>query len=295
MAHTHPPNNKEATNNLAVRLRHLAFFKKYNKTETKLLREFENAMFDQQLLKEIALHQLIHSQELCEQLPHRLNLSTDESITNTQKALSFHTKWRTVAGLGGSSVFETGMTLHHIYGIPYFPASSIKGLVRSFLISEYFGNEENPNIPELEKTKPLVNAEYRAYQDLNFCYLFGAPKEAEKIKFDEHSRKPSLNNRKKRIKLSDSTALAKLFANANKKFESHIGNIVFFDAFPLSKKGQRYQKNPKIKLDIMNPHYPDYYKDNEGRTPPADWQSPVPIFFLNVEDTSFQFLFGLRK
>jgi CRISPR-associated protein Cmr6 len=36
----------------------------------------------------------------------------------------------------------------------------------------------------------------------------------------------------------------------------------------------------------MNPHYPKYY--SEGQLP-ADWQNPVPIKFLTIEDTKFAF------
>ena len=46
-----------------------------------------------------------------------------------------------VVGLGGESVYETSITLHHIYGIPYIPASSIKGVVRSWIITEVFGEK----------------------------------------------------------------------------------------------------------------------------------------------------------
>ncbi|MCC7429833.1 type III-B CRISPR module RAMP protein Cmr6 [bacterium] len=39
--------------------------------------------------------------------------------------------YRLACGLGGSSVWsETGMTLHHVYGFPFIPGSSVKGLVR---------------------------------------------------------------------------------------------------------------------------------------------------------------------
>jgi CRISPR-associated protein Cmr6 len=56
------------------------------------------------------------------------------------------------------------------------------------------------------------------------------------------------------------------------------GKVIFFDAYPVGKI--------KLKIDIMNPHYPKYYSEGQ---PPADWQSPVPIKFLTVEDTKFQF------
>jgi CRISPR-associated protein Cmr6 len=32
----------------------------------------------------------------------------------------------------------------------------------------------------------------------------------------------------------------------------------------------------------MNPHYGDYYSDDKGKTPPADYLSPNPIKFLTV-------------
>ncbi|RKU12138.1 type III-B CRISPR module RAMP protein Cmr6 [Candidatus Poribacteria bacterium] len=41
-------------------------------------------------------------------------------------------------------------------------------------------------------------------------------------------------------------------------------------------------------IDIMNPHYPDYYS---GSKPPTDHQSPRPINFLTVEKTNFRFAF----
>jgi CRISPR-associated protein Cmr6 len=40
--------------------------------------------------------------------------------------------WRFVVGLGGASVLETGMTLHHLYGIPIIPGSALKGLARAY-------------------------------------------------------------------------------------------------------------------------------------------------------------------
>jgi CRISPR-associated protein Cmr6 len=56
------------------------------------------------------------------------------------------------------------------------------------------------------------------------------------------------------------------------------GKVIFFDAYPVGEI--------KLKVDIMNPHYPKYYSEGQ---PPADWQSPVPIKFLTVENTKFQF------
>ncbi|HAA83492.1 MAG: CRISPR-associated protein Cmr6 [Petrotoga sp.] len=61
------------------------------------------------------------------------------------------------------------------------------------------------------------------------------------------------------------------------------GEVIFFDAYPVDEI--------KLKLDIMNPHYPKYYS---GEQPPADWQTPVPIYFLTVEKTKFNFYLASR-
>jgi CRISPR-associated protein Cmr6 len=45
---------------------------------------------------------------------------------------SFKPDWRFVVGLGIDSVYETGITLHHIYGFPYVPASAIKGICNHY-------------------------------------------------------------------------------------------------------------------------------------------------------------------
>lgn len=56
------------------------------------------------------------------------------------------------------------------------------------------------------------------------------------------------------------------------------GKVIFADSYPASEIN--------LKIDIMNPHYPQYYS---GNTPPTDWQSPNPIKFLTIERTSFKF------
>jgi len=66
--------------------------------------------------------------------------------------------------------------------------------------------------------------------------------------------------------------------------KKRVGKVIFFDAYPV--------KEVKLKLDIMNVHYPGYYTGNE---PPGDWQSPNPIKFLTVEKTVFNFLIAGRE
>ncbi len=65
--------------------------------------------------------------------------------------------------------------------------------------------------------------------------------------------------------------------------QAQTGKIIFFDAYP--------DGHINLKMDIMNPHYPDYYSKG---SPPADWQSPTPIKFLTVEKTRFKFFLASR-
>ncbi len=46
---------------------------------------------------------------------------------------------RAAAGLGGASVIENGMTLHHTYGVPVIPGSSLKGTARAYAAANLDG------------------------------------------------------------------------------------------------------------------------------------------------------------
>ena len=52
-------------------------------------------------------------------------------------------KDKLAVGLGGYSVFENDITLHHIYGIPYIPGQAIKGNLRSYMIRKYCDCDES--------------------------------------------------------------------------------------------------------------------------------------------------------
>ncbi|RMF58778.1 MAG: type III-B CRISPR module RAMP protein Cmr6 [Calditrichaeota bacterium] len=156
------------------------------------------------------------------------------ALSNHCKVFECSTDWRLIIGLGGASVYETSMTLHHLYGIPYIPGSAIKGVTRSCYIIEKYGQREDP--------------EKEALNDPMFQKIFGHPK---------------LEN-----------------AEASKGF------VVFHDAFPTT--------SPQIVPDVMNPHYGPYYSDEEGKIPPADYHSPVPVTFLTVQNTTFRFWLSLQ-
>jgi CRISPR-associated protein Cmr6 len=178
---------------------------------------FKNVSFDKELIKTVSENHYSQISKL------KYNFDKLENISPN---------WRLIIGLGGASVYETSMTLHHIYGFPYIPASSVKGVLRSWILVNYFNGSEDKN------------AEEKAGKCENFQKIFGTQEAA--------------------------------------------GKITFFDAFPT--------KPPKIEVDVMTPHYGDYYTDNENkkRIAPTDTMSPNPIPFLTVADTPFQFLFGSK-
>jgi CRISPR-associated protein Cmr6 len=128
---------------------------------------------------------------------------------------------RLIIGLGGTSVIETGMTLHPLYGFPYLPGSGLKGLARAYA-----------EIAEVASIEELHD-------------IFGS----------EDKQAPAANNRQ--------------------------GRVFFMDGLPTT--------FPKLELDIMNPHYSEYY---QGHKPPADYLNPVPVTFLAVAQGQ-QFSFAI--
>jgi len=67
--------------------------------------------------------------------------------------------------------------------------------------------------------------------------------------------------------------------------QSQQGKVIFFDALPVT--------TPKLELDVINVHYPDYYGSGQ---PPTDWQDPNPVLFLAVgKATAFSFAVASRQ
>ena len=140
-----------------------------------------------------------------------------------------------ITGIGETHPHEVSMVFDHSMGIPYIPASGIKGIVR-------------------------------------FAHTLGllADIPPEKIQTDKDG-KEYFDDEK------DWTNIPQLFGTQNKR-----GAVFFLDAYP--------EKVPNLHIDIMNPHYGDYYGDDTNKTPPADYLNPIPIKFLTVaKDTVFVF------
>lgn len=71
---------------------------------------------------------------------------------------------------------------------------------------------------------------------------------------------------------ADSPVVRWAFGSAPGGDAHERGALVFLDALP--------EPGLRLAIDVMTPHHSAYYTGSE---PPADWQSPTPIFFLTVE------------
>src|SRR5437588_6769858 len=84
------------------------------------------------------------------------------NMTTAVGALHFSavTDWRMVVGLGGETVLETDLTLHHLYGIPYIPGSALKGLTRAYVTGEVFPSKDIEH--DNETVKQIFGSQDRA-------------------------------------------------------------------------------------------------------------------------------------
>lgn len=164
---------------------------------------------------------------------------------------------RLIVGLGDKNALEVGFTFHPLYGYPYIPGSSLKGLCRSWL--EIAENEFDGDVLEGDSLQSKIDLESRQ--------IFGSLKKNEKTIPDTY--KKELESKKESI--------------------SKLGDVMFFDAVPTEDSALG------LDIDIMNPHYSPYYTDPE-KSPPGDWYSPVPIKFLTVkEGATFAFFLASKS
>lgn len=155
----------------------------------------------------------------------------DDDHWYVEQDLVLETDWRFIAGLGYKGALEVGITLHHLYGFPYLPGPSVKGVARAWA--------ERVLLPDNKTTEREIHD------------VFGSPEKDE--------------------------TRAKDF---------RLGGVRFFDALPT--------QFPKLDVDVMTPHYGDYYENSQK--PPGDWYDPVPVPFLTVAPgTPFHFGLAARE
>jgi len=176
-----------------------------------------------------------------------------------QENFRLKTAYRLVIGAGYPSFIENGFMFHHVYGIPYIPGETLKGLARTvFILSVAEAVKEETKLSEIEE-ELSEEAEGISQQ---------IPKKISIILDDYTIENPVETFRK-------------IFGSKKRR-----GQVIFFDAYPVE-----FNPSEHFEADIMNSHYGDYYQSGKA---PADWLSPNPIHFLALkEGIDFEFNLGL--
>lgn len=163
-------------------------------------------------------------------------------------------------GLGISNVNEVGIALHHIYGIPYIPASSVKGVTRLYACY-YFISKWVDVVPEKPSREHIPDL----LVDLDNLVEGKETKHLKNIN-ENHDLTLLLNS------------FRRIFGTVGEK-----GSVIFMDSYP--------SLDFNVEIDIMNPHYSDYYTEAENDKEPGDWSNPKPILFPVIrEGTRFKFV-----
>lgn len=202
------------------------------------------------------------------------------------------TVWRLVIGLGGNPAFETGLQLHHLHGFPYLPGSAVRGLVRHVAEQELMDAEERCQWLERTPEAGEEAAVARFLDDAAQVWaLLGSLSVAQHRVEGEDLGWPTPRALLKRW-TGESQGLPEELKNLRTKAlrlqGDHTGGMItFYDAVP--GPGQE----GLLQLDLVNPHYPDYYR-NPATTPPSDDQDPIPVTFLAVKPGAvFDFAFSV--
>jgi CRISPR type III-B/RAMP module RAMP protein Cmr6 len=186
--------------------------------------------------------------------------------------------WRFVTGIGRNSPLEVGFTFDRVYGLPLLPGSSLKGLTRAYVLWSWADELDVPLL-RAEEVKARHEAHPRRLTPLEQLQeALTTPTGDEQVQ--------KLTALRADQAMPDGAALdtfaedefaarSVLFREVFGTTESQ-GGTVFFDAVPA---------NATLKIDVMTPHYPDYYKP-DGDAWPTDWQNPNPVPFLTVDKGS---------
>lgn len=73
---------------------------------------------------------------------------------------------RLLVGMGGAHARENGLTIHPVYGIPYIPGSSLKGITRHWAIEAFLAGNEQRLEERPDSLKPDEERAVRAILDI---------------------------------------------------------------------------------------------------------------------------------
>jgi len=111
----------------------------------------------------------------------------ERSLPELTAANNFRTEGRLIVGLGSENVLETGIRLHHTYGLPVIPGSALKGLAAHFCHEKWGRLSEAENATDESKQ---FRRETGAYHRL----LFGITEDSGYLVFHDAWLLPDSSN-----------------------------------------------------------------------------------------------------
>lgn len=187
-----------------------------------------------------------------------------------QESFKLKTAYRLVIGAGYPSFIENGFLFHHVYGIPYIPGETLKGLARSVFIlsvAEAMKGEFDPS-----KIEEVLSEEAEKEISEEAKGILQQIPDRINIILDNYTIENPVET------------FRKIFGSKKRR-----GQLIFFDAYPV-----KFNPSEHFEADIMNPHYGKYYQSQSEKDAPADWLSPTPIHFLALkEGIVLEFSLGL--
>lgn len=161
-----------------------------------------------------------------------------------------------VTGLGIDHPIENGFAFLSPYGIPYYPGSSVKGILRKAALE-------------------LIDERKGSWNIVHFWHLFGLDKDV--ISNEECASRCDSDDTRRYLQSiqqnSDVTEkdICKYLENINVR-----GVLSIWDVIPNIPLGQ------SLTIEIMNPHLSSYYQGNQDKALLNEESNPVPIPFLTV-------------
>jgi CRISPR-associated protein Cmr6 len=198
-----------------------------------------------------------------------------QNTLNAVNAVSF--RCTTVSPLAlhlarSSALENAGLCLHPLYGFAYLPGSGLKGMARAYAETIWLPTQLGD-----DWTKASDAHWKSALDELDNVFGFVPfiePKKEDRDKMSEFARELTKRRKQRHRKRAESNSGA-----------ASAGSIIFYDAWP--------ESWPRLIVDIVNNHHPEYYQDGE---PPGDWENPVPVYFLAVvPGTTFTFALAKRR
>lgn len=205
--------------------------------------------------------------------------------------------WRLVTGTATNPALESGLQLHPLWGVPYLPGSSVKGLLHHYAEAQVVEEAETEGgralTADVEPSEKELEAIVRGAREVR--QVFGSLV-VERGEWERDGASTSVGPETPRSLLSawlrPDRLPAWLTAERAQELRRELlgpftsGRLAVYDALP--SPGQHL-----VEADILNPHYPEYYR-TAGDAPPSDDQDPSPVYFLAVRaGVEFEFRWRL--